>query len=133
MAAPDQPLDQVVAGFFQASQANRPWTRLLAWQGLAGDTPAAGRPELMQWITAEFRRRQQAGELAAGLDPGYAALALFAAAAASAILPQAARELTGLDPESEEFRSGYAEHLAAWSATSAASRPPDGSPAEAAA
>jgi TetR/AcrR family transcriptional regulator len=112
LASPDQPLDQVVASFFKASQANRPWARLLAWQGLAGDTPAASQPELMQWIAAELARRQQTGELAASLDPGFTALALFAAAAAPAILPHVARELTGLDPESEEFGRGYAEHLA---------------------
>jgi len=110
-ASPDQALDQVVAGFFQASQANRPWARLLAWQGLSGETPAASRPELMAWITAELTRRQQAGELAADLDPRFAALALFAAAAAPAILPHVARELTGLDPDSQEFSTGYAEHL----------------------
>lgn len=111
LASPDQPLDQVVVGFLKASEANRPWARLLAWQGLAGDTPAADRPELMHWIVTELRRRQQAGELAAGIDPAFAALALFAAAAAPAILPHVARELTGLDPESEEFSHGYAEHL----------------------
>jgi len=109
--SPDQPLDQVVAGFFKGSEANRPWARLLAWQGLAGDAPAASRPELMQWITAELARRQQAGELAADLDPRFAALALFAAAAAPAVLPHLAREMTGLDPESQEFSAGYAEHL----------------------
>ncbi len=112
LASPDQPLDQVVAGFFKASEANRPWARLLAWQGLSGEAPTASRPELMQWIAAELTRRQEAGELAADLDPGFAALALFAAAAAPAILPHVARELTGLDPESEEFSQGYAEHLA---------------------
>ena len=110
-ASPDQPLDQVVAGFFKASEANRAWARLLAWQGPSGDTPAASRPELMAWIAAELVRRQQAGELAADLDPRFAALALFAAAAAPAILPHVARELTGLDPESREFSTGYAEHL----------------------
>ncbi len=65
---------------------------------------------LMQGIAAELRR-QQAGELTPSLDPGFTALALFAAAA-PAILPHAARELTGLDPESEEFTRGYADHLA---------------------
>jgi hypothetical protein len=43
--------------------------------------------------------------------PRFTALTLFAAAAASAILPRVARELTGLDPESQEFSTGYAEHL----------------------
>jgi AcrR family transcriptional regulator len=112
LASPDQSLDQVVASFLRAAADNRPWARLLAWQGLAGNTPAADRPELMQWIVAEIGRRQQAGELAADMDPAFVALALFAAAAAPAILPHVARELTGLDPESEEFNSGYAEQLA---------------------
>ncbi len=56
--------------------------------------------------------RRVGRELLHGGDPGFAALALFAAAAAPAILPHVARELTGLDPESDEFSSGYAEHLA---------------------
>lgn len=111
LASPDQPLAQVVADVFRASEANRPWARLLAWQGLSPDTPAAGRAELMQWIAAEVARRQQAGELAADLDPRFTALALFAAAAAPAILPHIARELTGIDPQAQEFSTGYAEHL----------------------
>jgi len=65
----------------------------------------------MQWIVTELRRRPQAGELAADIDPACAALALFAAAAAPAILPHVTRELTDLDPEAEESSRGYAEHL----------------------
>lgn len=112
LGSPDQPLDQVVAAFFKAGEANRPWARLLAWQALGDGTPDAGRAELMRWIAAELRRRQESGELAADLAPGFTALALFAAAAAPVILPHIARELTGLDPESEEFSRGYAEDLA---------------------
>ena len=112
LGSPDQPLDQVVAGFFRAGEANRPWARLLAWQGLGGGPPDAGRSGLMRWIAAEIGRRQESGELAADLAPGFTALALFAAAAAPVILPHIARELTGLDPESEEFSRGYADDLA---------------------
>lgn len=112
LARPDQPLDQVVAAFAETSQANRPWARLLAWQGLGGGSPDAGRSELMRWNVAELQRRQRAGELAADLSPAFTALALFAAAAAPAILPHVARELTGLDPESAEFSRGYADDLA---------------------
>lgn len=119
LARPGLPLEEVVVNFLQAGLANRSWARLLAWQGLAdgggGDDDAHsadGRPGLMQWIVAEFRRRQAAGELAGDLEPAYVALALFAAVAAPAVLPHVARELSGLDPDSEEFRRGYGEQLA---------------------
>jgi len=118
LARPGLPLEEVVVNFLQAGLANRSWARLLAWQGLAdgggdGDArQAGGQPGLMQWIVAEFRRRQAAGELAGDLEPAYVALALFAAVAAPAVLPHVTRELSGLDPDGEEFQRDYSEQLA---------------------
>ena len=113
LSRPELPLEDVVVNFLRASVRNRSWTRLLAWQGLDDeDTGEAEGSELMRGMVAEFRRRQQAGELALDLDPAHIALVLFAAAAAPTTLPQIARRVTGLDPSSEEFVRGYAGQLA---------------------
>lgn len=119
---PGRPLEEVVAGFFQAGAENRSWARLLAWQGLAdgaggGDAGGGAGTEppqdadLMGWMAEELKRRQEAGELAAELDPGYTGFALFALAAAPVVLPQIARGLTGADPDSPEFQRAYGEEL----------------------
>jgi TetR/AcrR family transcriptional regulator len=120
LGRPGLALEEVVVNFLQAGLANRSWARLLAWQGLADDAGGDGgaprgtgeQSALMQWIVAEFRRRQDAGELAGDLAPAYVALVLFAAVAAPAVLPHVARELSGLDPDGEEFQRDYSEQLA---------------------
>lgn len=109
------PLDEAVINFLRASLANPAWTRLLAWEGLAdhsGQQHPQDNADLMRWIVAENRRRQDRGELAPDLDPAYVSLVLFAAAAAPLILPHVTRNLTGLDPTSEDFQQYYAEQLA---------------------
>lgn len=110
---PDAPLDEVVANFVRTSLTHRSGARLLAWQGLTGDTPdSPEQAETMRRMVDDLRRRQAAGELAPGLDPAHVALALFAAAAAPALLPHVARLLTGADPDTEEFVSEYGAQLA---------------------
>lgn len=69
-------------------------------------------PDVLAGAVQDMRRRQQAGELPAGLDPAHLLLALFAAAAAPVVLPQVARRL-GIDPASAEFARSYPEQLAA--------------------
>jgi hypothetical protein len=59
----------------------------------------------------ELRRRQAAGELAGDLDPAYVMLVLFGAALAPTVVPQVARQFTGLAPESPEFQAAYADQL----------------------
>jgi AcrR family transcriptional regulator len=112
---PGRPLEDVVADFYRAGAENRPWARLLAWQGLADGAGGEESPPedsgLMGWMAEELKRRQKTGELAAGLDPGYTGFALFALAAAPVVLPQIARGLTGADPDSPEFQRAYAEEL----------------------
>lgn len=111
---PELPLGEVVANFLHAGLDNRSWSRLLAWQGLedgATDQPRGGDTELMRWIVAEIAQRQASGELAEDLDPAYVALVLFAAAAAPVVLPHVARDISGVEPDSEEFRRAYAEQL----------------------
>lgn len=112
---PGRPLEQVVADFFRAGVENRPWARLLAWQGLADGAGGEEQPPqdsgLMGWMSEELKRRQETGELAADFDPGYVGFALFALAAAPIVLPQIARGLTGADPDSPEFQQAYSEEL----------------------
>jgi TetR/AcrR family transcriptional regulator len=103
----------VVIGFFQASQASPAWARLMAWQNLAADSPATGKEQLMAWMVADIRRRQDAGELAGDLDPSWIALILFAAASAPAMLPSIARTITGLDPADPQFQQAYSAQLGA--------------------
>jgi TetR/AcrR family transcriptional regulator len=111
---PELPLGEVVVNFLRESLANPAWSRLLVWENLAEagpDDPAVDNTELMRWIVADIRRRQTAGELAADLDPAYAALALFAMGAAPIVLPRVAHRITGLDPTSPKFARAYAEQL----------------------
>jgi TetR/AcrR family transcriptional regulator len=114
LGGPELALEDVAVNFLRASTANRAWTRLLVWQGLAdggADQPGAD-AGLMRSMVADIRRRQASGELAEDLDPAHVALALFAAAAAPAVLPHVARAVTGLDPASEEFQRAYGTALA---------------------
>jgi hypothetical protein len=59
----------------------------------------------------DIRRRQEAGELSADLDPAYVLLALFAAASAPTLLPQVVRRMTGEPPDSERFLETYRDQL----------------------
>jgi TetR/AcrR family transcriptional regulator len=110
---PEMPIHEVVGNFLQASVDHRPWTRLLAWQGLSGDG-GEDDPDAHAYFRAivdDVRSRQLSGELAADLDPAYVLLVLFAAALAPTVIPQIARRITGKPADSPEFLSAYAEQL----------------------
>ena len=51
------------------------------------------------------------GELAEDLDPAYVLLMLFAAALAPAVIPQIARQFTGMSADTPAFQAAYAEQL----------------------
>jgi len=82
-----------VSEFIRLSGAQRSWARLLAWEGLE-DTDAQpdaerGEQETRDYFAAmveDARRRQEAGEFAADLDPAYVLLMLFAATLAPTVL-----------------------------------------------
>ena len=59
----------------------------------------------------EFRRRQEAGELAADLDPAFVLLVLQAAVSIGSLFRRDVRRYLGLDPSSEEYRDFAAEQL----------------------
>jgi TetR/AcrR family transcriptional regulator len=115
LAAPELPVDQVVASFVLSSWDNRDWSRLLAWEGLADNRQRAEQPqqrEFMRNQVNDVAARQAHGELPADLDPAYLLLALISAASAGVVLPNLVRSITGDDPESPEFHHRYAEQLA---------------------
>lgn len=103
-------LAEIVNGFVQVGAHQRHWARLLIWESLEGrpDPDSGG---FHAGLVADVRRRQQAGELAAELDPAYVLLVLFGAALAPIALPQVARSMTGQAPDSPAFVAGYREQL----------------------
>jgi AcrR family transcriptional regulator len=110
LSRPDAPLGEVVGAFVNVGGEQRHWSRLLVWQALAGDTEADSKP-FHEAMVADMRRRQAAGELAGDLDPAYVMLALIGAAVAPTLLPEFARNFTGLDPESPEFVAAFREQI----------------------
>jgi TetR/AcrR family transcriptional regulator len=110
---PEMPIHQVVENFLRTGVEQRPWARLLAWQGLVGDaqSDADADDRFFQAIVEDVRRRQRAGEIAADLDPAYVLLVLFSAAMAPTLLPQIVRRVTGEAADSPEFIAAYGEQL----------------------
>jgi TetR/AcrR family transcriptional regulator len=114
IAGPELPLDVVLRRYLVAAAEQPLATRLLVWEGLEGggeDPDAVERTARMQAAVADLRRRQEAGELAADLDPASVLLAFFAAALAPVALPQTVRAITGMDPASREFLDHYGDQL----------------------
>ncbi|WP_405057445.1 TetR family transcriptional regulator [Kribbella sp. NBC_01505] len=107
-------LGEVVGAYARTSMEQPDLLRLLVREGLDRDT-AGGDEEAQyqrfQGMLADFARRQSEGELPDDVDPAYAALALFGISAAPVVFPQIARAL-GLDPDSPDFASQYAEQAA---------------------
>jgi TetR/AcrR family transcriptional regulator len=110
ISRPDAPLADVVGEFVSAGNEQRHWSRLLVWQALAGDTEPDTKP-FHEAMVADMRRRQAAGELAGDLDPAYMMLALIGASVAPTVLPEFARNFTGLDPASPEFVAAFREQI----------------------
>jgi TetR/AcrR family transcriptional regulator len=111
---PEMPIHEVVGNFLRTGVENRPWARLLAWQGLTGsaeDAAEDAEDPYFQAMVADVRRRQAAGEIAGDLDPAYVLLVLFTATMAPTLLPQIVRRLTGLAADSPEFLDTYANQL----------------------
>ena len=60
---------------------------------------------------ASMRQRQARGELTPDLDARFLRLALMAVVMAPTLMPQLARKIFGLEPESAEFEELYGEQL----------------------
>jgi TetR/AcrR family transcriptional regulator len=109
-APPDLPLADLVLRYLQDAVRDPRSLRLLLWRGLADDSaPGGGRSR--QPDVDRVRARQEAGEVAADLDPAAVLLAGMGMIAAPLVMPQVARELFGIDPASDEFLTRYGEQI----------------------
>jgi TetR/AcrR family transcriptional regulator len=114
LSSADRPLDEVVAGYVTSTLYDRDGARMVVWSNLSPTdaAPDTGQQrDLFQAQLADLRRRQEAGELPADLDPACVLLALFAAASATVALPRVAQAICGEEAESDEFTRHYADQL----------------------
>lgn len=100
----------MLAAFTHVGEAQRHWVRLLIWQALAGDRDEDSR-QYRRSMVEDLRRRQDAGEIALDLEPGYLQLTLFGLAIAPTLLAQFAEDFTGLPADSPAFVDRYREQL----------------------
>lgn len=110
----DQPLDAVVTGFAMSAVHDPDWARLMVWSNLSAardDPTVAQQGEFLRTQVAAVRRRQEAGELPAELDPACVMLALFSAASATVTLPRIAEAVRDDGVSDEEFARKYADQL----------------------
>lgn len=112
-ADPDLPLEEVAARYLAAGLADPRPARLLIWRGLTGGSTAGETYDdaTLGQDVANLRQAQERGEIADDLDPGFVRLALMGIILAPVVLPQTARQVTGLDPGSPEFDASYGEQL----------------------
>jgi AcrR family transcriptional regulator len=108
-APPDLPLADLVLRYLQEAVRDPRSLRLLLWRGLADDSAPGDRSR--QPDVDRVRARQEAGEVAADLDPAAVLLAGMGMIAAPLVMPQVARELFGIDPASDEFLTRYGEQI----------------------
>ncbi|HMJ33808.1 MAG TPA: TetR family transcriptional regulator [Baekduia sp.] len=99
-------LGDVVAGYIADSVAQRDVHKVLLRECL-DDAPAAEPVVADRDEVAGLRRRQEAGEIAADLDPALLLLALQGMASVGIVFPGDVRAVTGLDPALPEFAERY--------------------------
>ncbi|MEU7002387.1 TetR family transcriptional regulator [Nonomuraea sp. NPDC046570] len=111
-ADPAQPLGELAAGYVRANAEHRDFGKLMLWEGLAdAGPPDPAFAESMRRGVEDLRRRQEAGEFPADLDPAALMVALFAMAAAGVSFPQLVRAVYDTDPASPDFAAHYAEQI----------------------
>ncbi|GAA4231317.1 hypothetical protein GCM10022254_28160 [Actinomadura meridiana] len=106
---PGCPFEEVLVRYLHHVLDDPRGTRLSAWRALTEELPDI--PSVEREDLSDLERRQQAGELAADLDPPAVMLALMALVAAPVTMPLAVRRVFGVDPDSSEFRERYTEQL----------------------
>jgi AcrR family transcriptional regulator len=115
LSSADRPLDEVVAAYTMSTLHDRDGARLMVWSNMSpahAPRDTGQEREFLQGQVADLRRRQEAGELPADLDPACVMLAMFAAASATVTLPRVAKAIVGEEADSPGFTEHYAEQLA---------------------
>ncbi|MEU5420054.1 TetR family transcriptional regulator [Streptomyces sp. NPDC001407] len=106
------PLEEVAVQYLERGLADPRPARLAVWRGLAGDDQHT--PEEASAIGTDLerlRRARERGEISDDLDTGFLRLAVMGMVMAPIVMPHTAREATGLDPWSPEFRERYSEQI----------------------
>jgi TetR/AcrR family transcriptional regulator len=109
-SGPDVPFPDLIVRYLADVLRDPRAARLLLWHGLAGDVPP-DTGHSRQPDADQVKARQDAGEVAADLDPAAVLLAGMGMILAPVALPRVARQLLDADPFSEEFLERYAEQL----------------------
>ena len=109
-ARPDLTLGELVAAYVRSGVEHRAISRFFLRESVEDADSGGG--GIGEEEVALLRRRQEAGELPADLDPAFVLLALQGAASAGLVFPGDVRRVTGLEPASDEFAERYADQLA---------------------
>ncbi|RDI61355.1 TetR/AcrR family transcriptional regulator [Nocardia pseudobrasiliensis] len=108
-ADPDLPLGEVATRYLHDALTDPRGIRLAVWRSLSEETPVA--PSTGTADLADAERRRTRGEIADDLDSAAVRLAVMGMVVAPVLLPDAARELFGVDPGTPEFERRYADQL----------------------
>jgi TetR/AcrR family transcriptional regulator len=113
LAPEGTPLPEQLRRYALEAVHNPDGVRLLAWNGLEYAGPDAQPSTGMFAETIdELRKRQEAGELPADLDPACLVVMLMAMTMAPTTLPHIVEGACGVDPRSPEFLDRFAGQVA---------------------
>jgi TetR/AcrR family transcriptional regulator len=113
LAPEGTPLPEQLRRYALEAVHNPDGVRLLAWNGLEYTGPDAQPSTGMFAETIdELRKRQEAGELPADLDPACLVVMLMAMTMAPTTLPHIVEGTCGVDPRSPEFLDRFAGQVA---------------------
>lgn len=107
-ADPELPMEELAARYLHDALDDPRYMRLLAWSGLHDGGCPPGTSAQAPDDRAEMRRRQEKGEVAAGLDPAAVGLAVTAMVAMPVVMPQVVRSMLGIGPSDADFEEKYA-------------------------
>jgi TetR/AcrR family transcriptional regulator len=109
----DLELGDAVVAYLDAGFEQPDLMRMFIWEGLTNgfpdDAELADESEPPEIVS--FRERQAKGEIASDLDPAYLLVALMGAVTTPVTMPRTIERLCGVRPDSDEFRSKFAEQL----------------------
>jgi AcrR family transcriptional regulator len=97
-------------------ETRRAWSRMVAWEGLAGDRPvtsAAERQESIHQQVQAIMRLQLDGQLATDIDPRFALATIYAVGTAPYVIPQLIDFCIGPGAsDSEDTMAAWADMIA---------------------
>jgi AcrR family transcriptional regulator len=96
-------------------ETRRAWSRMVAWEGLAGDRPVVSAVERQQSIDRQVQaimRLQREGQVAADIDARFALATIYAIGTAPFVIPQLIDFCLGPEAsESEDTMAAWADML----------------------